>query len=263
MGTFFRRIFEDEGWDVEVTGSRSRARNVEVAGRSEIVMVSVPIRVTAGVIGEIAPAMGPHQLLCDLTSLKIGPVTAMLGSRADVLGLHPMFGPSVSSLRGQTIVVTPARCRGGLCRELLDLFERRGARITCSTPEEHDRMMAVIQVMTHFATLSLAEGIRLLGTDLHRAFEFTSPVYRLELGLIGRLLGQDPELYCDMIRENPFSGDALECFSRGVEMLRSSLAEREREAFIRIFRTDAEKFAEYIPWATEQTDLLIRAMVDP
>lgn len=262
MGGLFGRVLRHAGWEVVCTGRRTGTTGRECARESGIVMISVPIRETVGVIREIAPLLGSDQLLCDLTSLKVEPVRAMLESEADVLGLHPMFGPSVESLKGQTIVATPARCTGDLCNRLLRVFTDQGARITYATPEEHDRMMAIVQVLTHAATLSLAEGMRLLGTDLSRAREFMSPVYRLELGLIGRLLGQDPALYADIMRMNPHSQHAIETFRRAVEELEKAVKSGENGGFMRLFRENAEKFSEFIPQTSRETDRIIRFMVE-
>ena len=49
-------------------------------------------------------------VLADVTSVKAGPVSAMLAAHpGPVLGLHPMFGPDVGSLSAQRIVSCPAR----------------------------------------------------------------------------------------------------------------------------------------------------------
>ena len=90
-------------------GGRRALTDIQSAEQCDLVIVSVPIRDTVRVIEEIAPLLTQDQLLCDLTSLKVAPVDAMLKSKAQVIGLHPMFGPTVSSLRHQTIIVCPAR----------------------------------------------------------------------------------------------------------------------------------------------------------
>ncbi|MDH7593315.1 MAG: prephenate dehydrogenase/arogenate dehydrogenase family protein [Methanomicrobiales archaeon] len=262
MGRLFSRVFDCAGWDVVPAGRTTKTRKEECIGESEIVMISVPIRETVVVIREIAPLLGSDQLLCDLTSLKTEPVRAMLESKAQVLGLHPMFGPTVESLKGQTIAATPARCAGDLCNRLLRVFTDQGARITFATPEEHDRMMAVVQVLTHAATLSLAESMRLFGTDLSRARNFMSPVYRLELGLIGRLLGQDPALYCDIMRMNPHGRNAIETFRRAAERLEEAVKSEESGRFMRLFGENAEVFSEFVPEASKETDRIIRFMVE-
>ncbi len=123
----------------------------------------------------------------------------MLKSKANVVGLHPMFGPTVDSFKSQTIIVCPARVEDHLLHRLIAIFRHEGARCTITTPEEHDRMMAVVQGLTHYVTLCMAESIRRLGMDIETTKEFTSPVYQIELSLIGRLLSQDPDLYADIL----------------------------------------------------------------
>ena len=104
----------------------------------------------------------------------------MLCSKAEVIGLHPMFGPSVRTLEQQTIIVTPARCSKENLSRLTGIFEREGARITITTPEAHDRMMAVVQGLTHFVTLSMAETMRRIGITPADTEPFMSPVYQIE-----------------------------------------------------------------------------------
>ena len=65
-------------------------------------------------------------------------------------------------------------------------------------------MMAVVQGLTHFVTLCMADSIRRLGVDIEKTEAFTSPVYQIELSLVGRLLSQDPALYADILQQNPF-----------------------------------------------------------
>jgi prephenate dehydrogenase len=261
MGTLFSRVFSRAGHEVQVCGRRSFSRCRDLAGDCSILMVSVPIRETVSVIRQIAPLLREDQILCDLTSLKTGPVAAMLASRASVIGLHPMFGPTVSSLHGQTIVATPARIDDESLASFLSLFEREGARITISTPEEHDRMMAVVQGLTHFVTLTVAETMRRLDASPEATEPYRSPVYQIEMGLVGRLLSQDPDLYGDMLRENPYIPPVLAACHESLGCIKLAIEDRDSGAFRELFIENAHYFAGYSPKAAEETDFLIDAMV--
>ncbi len=70
-------------------------------------------------------------------------------------------------------------------------------------------MMAVVQGLTHYVTLCMADSIRRLGMDIEATQEFTSPVYQIELSLVGRLLSQDPDLYADILQQNPYVPEVL------------------------------------------------------
>ncbi len=263
MGRLFARVFEGAGWAVSVRGRTGHEQMAAFLARQDVVMVSVPIEVTLGVIAAVAPHLRHDQLLCDLTSLKAGPVAAMSRSAAPAIGLHPMFGPGVASLAGQTIVVTPATATETQYAPLIEVLRRAGARLTFSTPERHDRVMAVVQGLTHSLTLVMAETMRRLDCDLVEVLSFTSPVYRIELGLVGRLLAQDPGLYREMLRSNPHVPAVLEACGEALEELRESVDDPGPGAFTRLFEENAAAYAAYAPTATVETDRLIRCLVEP
>ena len=262
MGRFFAEVFRAAGWDVIVSGRTTPLTGRDIAEMADLVMVSVPIRATVAVIREVAPLLSEEQVFCDLTSLKAEPVGAMLASRAEVIGLHPMFGPGAVSLRGQTIVATPARCRPATLEGLLSIFRDQGAAITLSTPEDHDRMMAVIQGLTHFGTLAKAETIRRIGADVGETLAFTSPVYRIEMGFVGRLLAQDAGLYGDILQMNPAVPEVLAAFEDAVRTLREIVESGDDEGFQAFFAENAGHYASYLHTATEETDDLINHVVN-
>jgi prephenate dehydrogenase len=261
MGGFFAGVFKRAGHDVLICGRNTRITCFDLAKECHLIMVSVPIRDTVRVIREIAPLLSPHQVLCDLTSLKVAPVDAMMESSASVIGLHPMFGPGVPSLRGQTIVVTPARCSDETLDSLLSVFGREGAVITLSTPEEHDRIMALVQGLTHFVTLMVADTMRRLSTTPRETSPYMSPVYQIEMGLVGRLLSQDPDLYGDMLRLNPFVKTVLCACGDSLKEIREIILSDDAGAFREIFLKNTLNFGEYCAKAGEETDYLIGAMV--
>jgi prephenate dehydrogenase len=260
MGRLFGSVLERHGFEVLVSGRATTLTNRRLAEESDLVMVSVPIRSTVGVIGEIAPLLTEEQLLCDLTSLKEGPVKAMLSSKAQVLGTHPLFGPAVSSLRNQTIILTPARCGTVLSLRLPGILREEGANLVVMTPEAHDRLMAVIQGLTHFGNLCMADAIRRTGTDLATAIEATSPVYRIQMGLIGRLLSQDPSLYGDMLQMNPYVPEVLSAFEGAATDLRGRVESGDLPSFVEFFGRVAEMYRPYGDQAAAETDALIEFM---
>ena len=261
MGRLFAPVFERAGYEVLVSGRSTALTNEQLAGTCDLVVVSVPIRDTVRVIGEIAPFLREDQLLCDFTSLKTGPVAAMLRSKAAVIGLHPMFGPTVSSIRGQTIVVCPARATDAVRDALTGIFVREGAVCTVTTPEEHDRMMAVVQGLTHFVTICMADSIRRLGVDIKKTEAFTSPVYQIELSLVGRLLSQDPALYADILELNPFVPDVLAACRSAAGELSDIVKSGDPGAFAEFFSRDTRHLGAYCGRGQELTDTLIECMV--
>lgn len=261
MGTLFYHVFTLAGHEVRVSGRKTTISNQVLAEESDLLIISVPIHATVQVIGEIVPLMRKEQILCDLTSIKTGPVQAMLKGPAEVIGLHPMFGPTAGSLQGQTIIATPARCSRENLEMLQRIFSDQGARVTVTTPEYHDRMMAVIQGLTHFKALVMAETMRLLGISPQDTEPFMSPVYRIETSIAGRILAQDPLLYADILTRNPEVSIVLETCSSAAASLASVIQSGDIEAFSSHFLSDREWFGDYCLQSLTETDRLIATMV--
>ena len=160
MGRFFDRIFRECGHQVIPLDLDSKEDFAQVTAQSEVVIISVPINVTAEVIKSIAPHVQPGSLLMDFTSLKEEPVDLMLqhSKGCDVIGTHPMFGPTVKRLNRQTVVLCPARGEKWLLW-LKNLLEKKGAEVIESNPKEHDAVMAVVQVLKHFETMVMGKTI--------------------------------------------------------------------------------------------------------
>lgn len=262
MGRLFVPVFERAGYDVIVSGRSTATTARDIAQSCDLVIVSVPIRDTVKLIGEIAPLLARNQLLCDLTSLKVRPVEAMLSSKANVVGLHPMFGPTVSSLRGQTVIVCPARVEEHLLDRLVSVFRNEGTHCTIATPEEHDRMMAVVQGLTHYVTLCMADSIRRLGLDIAATREFTSPVYQIELSLVGRLLSQDPGLYADILQLNPYVPEVLGACRSSAGDLAEIIGSQDPELFRAFFERNSRHLGSSCDEGQKMTDALIECMVD-
>ena len=261
MGRLFSAVFERAGYKVLCSGRKTPVSNEDIALTCDIVIVSVPIHDTVRVIDEIAPLLSEEQVLCDLTSIKTAPVKAMLRSKAQVIGLHPMFGPSVPTIFGQTIAASPVRCDEKIRDMLYQIFTNEGAKICQMEPKEHDKIMSIVQGLVHFTTLSVAETIKNAGIPLETILPVMSPVYRIELGLVGRILGQDPSLYADILLMNPETAGVIDKMSDSVASLKSIVASKDPEKFAEFFTENSNAFRSYIPQATEETDLMINTLV--
>ena len=105
MGQLFARIFDDLGQDVLVADLNTTLTPIQAAKRADAVLISVPMDATVEVIKEIGPHVREDGLLFDVTSTKSDPVNAMCSAtKADVIGMHPMFGPSIHTMQDQRIV---------------------------------------------------------------------------------------------------------------------------------------------------------------
>lgn len=262
MGRFFAKLFYENGHDVSIAGKTTPIRPLSLVERVDMVIVSVPIRMTVPIIEEIAPYLSTDQIICDLTSLKVEPVAAMLNSKAQVIGLHPMFGPRVQSLKNQVMIVTPARCNDDALAFLLNLFKSEGARITMTTPESHDKAMAIVQGLMHFTSLLIAGTIYKMGVQPESLLKYASPVYRMEMGVVGRLLAQDGALYGDILQLNPYFHNVLENYNEIFKILSKIVMDADSPGFNTLFELNKTFFGSFSESAMEETNRMIQILAE-
>ena len=240
---FFKSRVTEWRWP---TGER-RGAIIDVVRSSDIVLFAVPLHETVRVMRELIPHTRPDQLLMDVTSLKVAPIREMLRSSASVVGLHPMFGGRVSSFTGQTLVACPVRMEPSDWRFLHGLFTGVGIRVKECAPEEHDRMMSIIQVLFHMTTMLKGRVLRDLGVDIAETMEFTSPSYRLEINLLGRMFAQSGELYSAITQMNPYTKEILDLFQDGLKSYEEWYESKDMGAFVRDFQAKREPSRRFLP----------------
>lgn len=231
MGALFAKFLKPQCKKILISDLNTEIGNKELVGKSDIIIISVPILATKSIIKDITNHTHSKQILMDLTSLKVFPTEEMKKGKAEVIGLHPMFGPSVSKL--QTIVMCPVRTKHS--KEIEFLFKKIGAQIKISTPKNHDKMMAHIQVMLHFHTILMGNMIRKSKVDIKEITPYMSPVYRLEFNIISRIFSQEANLYGPILTLNPFSKKIMKNFQELTKNLAKTINEKNLAEFNREF----------------------------
>ncbi len=263
MGAFLAGVFERGGYAVETMGLDRGAPAEEVAARHDLVIVAVPIAATLETIARIGPHVRRGACLSDVTSLKTDPVKAMLAAApegVDVVGAHPMFGPSGEDLDRQKVVLCGARGATWLPR-VRRLYELFGAECIDATPEEHDAQMAFIQVLVHEKTMVLGSVLERLGPDLSRSLQFASPIYKTELAMVGRMFSQGADLYADILTQNADSARLSHVFEQEAAFFARAVAMKDRDTVVRRFRQVAAFMTDFAAWARRQSDGILADLV--
>lgn len=262
MGRTMARLFGDLGHAVMIADVDTELSATEAASLADVVVVSVPIAVTEQVIREVGPHVREDALLMDVTSLKEAPLAAMLEStRASVVGTHPMFGPNVHSLQGQRVVVCPGR---GEAWEawLRRMLSARGLVVTDATAEQHDRAMAIVQVLNHYQTQVLGLTLARFGVPIEETLRFTSPAYLMELYVAGRHFAQSPALYGPIEMRNPRTVEVTAAFQAAARELADVLASGDQARFAAIFDEVRAFYGDFGKEAVEQSSFLIDRLVE-
>ena len=214
MGHWFAGLLSKEGCTVHVSGRKTTLTAKEIAKISDVVVIAVPIFATAEVIKLVGPLLTKDKLFMDLTSLKKEPVALMLASSpAEVIGCHPLFGPTLKEISGQNVILCPARGTKWL-KWFKGILKKNRLVVLESTPEKHDQMMAIIQALNHLNTMSLGMALATTGIPLAEMNKFSTPIFQAKLDIIKKIFTESPELYTDIIMRNPDTRKMLNIYER-------------------------------------------------
>ena len=105
--------------------------------------------------------------------------------------------------------------------------------------------MTYIQALRHFSTFANGYHLSRQPIKLANILALSSPIYRLELAMIGRLFAQDGSLYADIIMDKPENLEVIESLKQSYEESLKFFENGDKEGFIKVFNEVREWFGEY------------------
>ena len=210
----------------------------------DVVLVSTSIMSFESVLSKLPTSLTRGRLVVDVLSVKSHAKTTMLRllpAEADLLCLHPMFGPESGKdgWDGLPVVYEGVRVVDHRrAARFLSLFDEEGCNMVQMSCEEHDKLAAGSQFVTH-----------LTGRLLARLGVAPSPIatqgYRALLKLVDNTQQDSFDLFYALYSHNPASSQTLADFANAFEELRAelqgfdALAATKKEAYVTMITSDS------------------------
>ncbi len=184
--------------------------------------IAVPIRHFESVINDIAPKLSDETTIIDVCSVKIHPVEIMENNLPENIGIiatHPMFGPdSFISNNRLKMMMNNTRDTYNQFNFWKGFFTDQGIHIMEMSTNQHDRMAAQTQGVTHFLGRMLKEfGIKKTTIDTQG--------FRDLLDLVDQTCNDTWELYSDLQLFNPYTNNMIKDLKQATETLDNRLKE--------------------------------------
>lgn len=245
-------VFDEHDWK---TAPETKLQN------QDLVLLCVPIADSDAVIRKVAAYLDKETILADITSIKAKPIKAMLNAhQGPVLGLHPIFGPSILTAAQQCIIY----CDGRFPKQyqwFLDDLTKLGFHIKRMSTKAHDEAMTFIQGIEHFVSFCIGDFLKSQNADLEALYQIASPVYQMELNIIGRLFYQDPKLYGEIIAADKARLKAIDVFSKRLGKQAQALQKPGGKAkFIEQFKAIQKWMGSFSEKAYRQSDRILHHM---
>jgi 4-amino-4-deoxyprephenate dehydrogenase len=199
---------------------------------ADAILLSVPEPVALVAINRMAPELRPDALIADTLSVKTTVVPALRAAvmaAGEALSLNPMFAPSLGFAGHPVASVVVRDGRRG--RALRALIEQWGARVVTVTADQHDRVAAAAQALTHAAVIAFGAALAELNVDIADLDRMGPPPHTALLSLLARIASGAPEVYWDVQAANPHAPAARRALARGVSRLTDVVDDGDCAAF--------------------------------
>ena len=229
LANILQKGFAIKAFDPEPFGAFPGVAFTDLATvlNEKVIFIAVPIRHFESVITEIAPQISEGTTVIDVCSVKKHPTEIMennLSENVGIIATHPMFGPdSFVSNNRLKMMINNTRDSHNQFNFWRRFFIDQGIQVMEMSPDQHDRMAAQTQGVTHFLGRMLKEyGIRKTAIDTQG--------FRDLLDLVDQTCNDTWELYTDLQLYNPYTKDMIEKLKLATTSLDRRLKELQHVA---------------------------------
>lgn len=247
MGRWFADFFGNQGHEVSVYGPRSASNGAgngvhpeSLAAALEgttCVLISTPLDVVPSVIEQLTEARYGGTIF-DIASLKNHLKPAIARARDAGLTLtsvHPMFGPGARTLSDQVICI----CDCGdaqATRKVETFFTDTAATLVKLSLDEHDRIVSYVLGLSHLTNLLFTKVLMGSGKRFEELNQVGSTTFHSQMVTTSTVIQENPALYYEIQRLNPFSEELCESFQRELASIAAWIRDDNRQAFVQMMQ---------------------------
>ncbi len=229
LANILQKGFSIKAYDLNPIGAFPGVEFTNLASilKEKVIFIAVPIRHFELVVKEISPLLPAGTTIIDVCSVKKHPAEIMdknLPENVGIIATHPMFGPdSFISNNRLKMMMNNTRDTHDQFNFWRQFFTDQGIQVMEMSPDQHDRMAAQTQGVTHFLGRMLKEyGIRKTTIDTQG--------FRDLLDLVDQTCNDTWELYSDLQLYNPYTDDMIDKLKLATESLDNRLKELQNVA---------------------------------
>ncbi|MGW9331795.1 prephenate dehydrogenase/arogenate dehydrogenase family protein [Bosea sp. NPDC055594] len=222
-----RVLDPDQPAQFDDSGKGLAPGDIAEIGACDLVILAVPVGAVPSALAGLAPHLRAGAIVLDVGSVKIAPALAMqagLPDHVEIVGTHPLFGPQSArkGIRGLKIAICPIRGRSA-GRIAAFLHRVLGLDVIMTTPDAHDREVALAQGLTHLIAKILVQM-----EPLPR--RMTTASFDLLMQATEMVRYDAPNVFLAIERGNPHARAVRDRFFALAEEMRLHLDDAPRQA---------------------------------
>ncbi len=202
MSVWFAERLENEGYQTMMTGRSSTLRPEAMIPQVDVVMICVPISVTADTIRQYGPLLQDGQaliLLAGESEQTLKAATNVTSQGVELMLVHNLWGPQALSMKDKNTTVVRTPRSGSFCSEVEAFLYKHGADISHDSPTQHDLLMGVGQKLPTTISVALAKTLQQHAIDCDDIGTHSTLTSLYGIIAMARIHNQNPRTYAEIM----------------------------------------------------------------
>jgi len=202
MSKWFADRLSNEGYKAFITGRETPLTPEAMIEKVDVVLVCVPISVTAPVIRTFGPLLKDGQALIILAGESENTIATALKSTSqgvEVMFVHNLWGPQALTMKDKNAAVVRTHRSGSFCSEFEAFLYKHGADINHDSAQKHDLLMGVSQKLPTTVSVALAMTLRDHRIDCDDIGSHSTLTSLYGILAMARIHNQNPRTYAEIM----------------------------------------------------------------
>ncbi len=222
MSKWFAKRLNNEGYKTLISGRTTTLSPEAMINKVDVVIVCVPISVTAKTIRKYCPLLRDGQALIILAGESENTIKAALESTiqgVEVMLVHNLWGPQALTMKDKNAAVVRTHRSGSFCSEFEAFLYKHGADIYHDSPTKHDLLMGIGQKLPTTISVALAKTLREFAIDCDDIASHSTLTSLYGILAMARVHNQNPRTYAEIMATTGEGGKIVKAFAENIMQL--------------------------------------------
>ncbi len=202
MSKWFADRLENEGYQTFIAGRSTPLRPEVMISQVDVVVICVPISVTAQTIEKYGSYLQEGQALILLTGESEHTLETALEATNDgveLMFVHNLWGPQAITMKDKNAAIVRTPRSGSFCSEFEAFLYKHGADIYQDSPSKHDLLMGVGQKLPTTISVALAMTLDQHNIDYNDIGSHSTLTSIYGILAMARIHCQNPRTYAEIM----------------------------------------------------------------
>ncbi|SHO45327.1 prephenate dehydratase domain-containing protein [Desulfopila aestuarii] len=219
MSTWFADRLQNEGYETYITGRSTELRPEDMIDKVDVVMICVPISVTAATIAQYGKMLRGGQALIILAGESENTLQTAMDTTdpaVEIMFVHNLWGPQAISMKDKNAIIVRTPRSGSFCSEFEAFMYKHGADIYQDSPRKHDLLMGVGQKLPTTISVALAKTLSQHNIDCEDISSHSTLTSIYGILAMARVHNQNPRTYAEIMATKGDGRKIVQSFAKNL-----------------------------------------------